>query len=390
MRKTPIYFDAQATGRIDAEVWAAMTDCAHARYGNPHSEHLHGHWASYVVEEARGKIADFIGAFKSEITLLSGATLANNMVLQGIEPVLQSGRHRILVSAIEHPCVLEPARFMANERGFELVVIPTDREGIVDRHFLLQALDERAALVSVMLANNEIGVLQDIRALAKDAHKVGALFHTDATQAAGRIGIDVLDLDVDYLSFTAHKLYGPTGVGALYVRESATLAPLIHGGHQQRLLSGTLSPELATGFAKACQISTANAEDTRNWYATLCAQFLVGLRSAGYEITLNGPRQMDQRLPGALSLQLNNIDVVDLRAWIGSYVSFSTGSACASQREGKSYVLDAIGLSDEEAERTVRISFSKDTTLEDIDDSIGYFKEYLTRCDEESALLARQ
>lgn len=379
MHTIPIYLDAQATGQIDPEVWSAMTNCAHARHGNPHAEHLHGYAAASVVDAARDQIASFIGASSSEITLLSGSTVANNLVLQGIEKLSRSGRNRILISAIEHPSVLAPAQFMANERGFELVLIPTNQEGIVDRETLKKELDERTALVSVMLANNEIGTMQDIPTLSRDAHGVGSLFHTDATQAAGRIRVDVLDLDVDFLSFTAHKLNGPTGVGALYVKEDTALSPLIHGGDQQKYLSGTVAPELAVGFSKACQIASGYLNEGRDRYDDMCNRFLSGLGEVGYKFTVNGPHQMEQRLPGTLSLQFNNINVVELRAWIGPYVSFSAGSACASRRKGKSHVLDAIGLSDLDAEQTVRISFSRDTRMEDIDDAIAYFARYLTR-----------
>jgi cysteine desulfurase len=375
----PIYLDTQASGRIAPEVRDAIYSYWMEENGNPHSSHEQGLRAKTAISGAINTISECVGCLPRELTLVSGATAANNLAIKGIEYLIDEGRPQILVSAIEHPCVLETARFMASQRGFQLIVVPVDGCGFVDLRILEQQLNEQVALVSIMLGNNEIGTIQDIPEISRLAHKVGALVHTDATQACGRISIDVLDLDCDMLSLSAHKISGPIGIGGLFVRDGTTLLPLIHGGNQQALASGTMSPELAVGFASACRkaladLDTADFERQRD----LISRFEHGLNDAGYKFEKNGPVEEDFRLPGTTHLTFQNITLPDLQAWISPYVSFSSKSACASENSDTSHVLSAIGLNEKDATNSARFSVCSRTTDEEIDGAILYFREYLT------------
>jgi cysteine desulfurase len=373
----PIYLDSQSTARIAPEVRDAVVAYWNTVPGNPHSPHEHGQKAKGRVVVALLEIADFIGCLPRELTILSGATAANNLAIQGIEPLKTAGRTSILVSAIEHPCVLETARFMSEQRGFDLDVLPVDEQGFVKVQTLRAALNDRVALVSIMLANNEIGTIQNLSELVKISHQYGALFHTDATQAAGRIPIDVLDLNCDMLSFSAHKLGGPIGIGALYVREGIPLTPLIKGGGQQLFASGTVSPELCVGFARAClkastHVDTKASDELRK----LMDRFVSGLREAGYPLFLNGPHDEINRLPGTTNIQFHGIDMIDLQTKLSPYVSFSTRSACATAKPVESHVLTAIGLSTLEAKNSARFSIGPDITELEIDAALTHFSDY--------------
>lgn len=374
----PVYLDSQASGRIAPEVRDAIHQYWMAENGNPHSAHEHGRRAKQAISGAIGTIADFIGCLPKELTLVSGATVANNLAIKGIEHLAEEGRRRILVSAVEHPCVLQTAAYMAENRGFNLEIVPVDVEGYVDVNHLKSSLNDEVALVSVMLGNNEIGTIQNLTEICAEAHRVGALVHTDATQAAGRIPIDVLDLNCDMLSISAHKVSGPIGIGALFVREGVLLQALIHGGGQQQFASGTMSPELAVGFSKACQLATEHLSDSgQNYLSSLIHKFETGLRDAGYAFAKNGPANESERLPGTTHLTFQNVDLSDLQAWIAPYVSFSSKSACATESEKISHVLDAIGLSKQEADNSARFSVSHQTTPDEIDLALGYFADYL-------------
>jgi cysteine desulfurase len=374
----PIYLDSQSSGRIAPEVREAIYAYWLEENGNPHSAHEQGRRAKITMATAIGDIADFIGCLPRELTLLSGATAANNLAIKGVEKFAGDGRQKILVSAIEHPCVLEAANFMDTHRGFEVHVIPVDGSGFIDTDALMAILDEQVALVSIMLGNNEIGTIQDIPGITKLAHEAGALVHTDATQACGRIPVDVLDIECDMLSLSAHKISGPIGTGALFVKSGIDLVPLINGGNQQAFASGTMSPELTMGFGVACrEASNRLNTDEQNRQIGLISNFEVGLREAGYLFKKNGPEDTSFRLPGTTHLTFENINMHELQAWISPYVSFSTKSACATESSKSSHVLEAIGLGIEEANNSARFSVSYRTSDEEISAAIGYFKEYL-------------
>ena len=378
MVELPVYLDSQASSRLPAEVKQAMLNYWDNEFGNPHSPHEHGGRALKHIRESLISIADLIGAFPKELTILSGATAANNLAVQGVENLIGEGRDTIVISNIEHPCVTETCQFMAKHRGFKLKILPVDKEGFLQIDVLKEALDERVALVSIMLGNNEIGTLQNIASLAKEVHRVGALIHTDATQAVGRIPIDILELDCDMLSFSAHKIGGPIGIGALFVRDGIQLLPLIKGGGQQDFLSGTQSPELIIGFGKACDLAGERLKTGRSRKENiLIEQFETGLKESGYSIKRLGPSKNGFRLPGTISLKFDDIEMHKLQTWIAPFVSFSTRSACSTTKVEVSHVLKAIGLTDSEAENCARFSVDHASTGEQIEVAVGYFKKYL-------------
>ena len=378
MVELPVYLDSQASSRLPAEVKKAVLNYWDHQFGNPHSPHEHGGRAFAQLKKALTSIADLIGALPKELTILSGATAANNLAIQGIEQLFAEGRDTIIISNIEHPCVMETCRFMEEHRGFNLKILPVDSEGFLQTEVLREALDERVALVSIMLGNNEIGTIQNITSLAKEAHRVGALLHTDATQAAGRIPIDILEFDCDMLSFSAHKIGGPIGIGALFVRDGIQLLPLIKGGSQQEFLSGTQSPELTIGFGKACDLAGKRLENGRSQEEQILIEYFEdGLRESGYSIRRVGPSENEFRLPGTISLKFANIEMRKLQTWIAPFVSFSTRSACSTTKIEVSHVLRAIGLSDIEANNCARFSVDHASTDKQIEVAVSYFKKYL-------------
>lgn len=360
----PVYLDNQATTPMDQRVLEAMLPWFTERFGNPHSaEHGMGLEAEAAVEVARGEIAGLIGAEAREIVLTSGATESNNIAIKGAARfALGAGnaRRRLITVATEHKCVLESVADMAAE-GFEPVVLPVQPDGRVDPAVLADALAVPTLLVSVMAVNNETGVIQDIPALAALARAHGALFHTDAAQAAGKISIDVAGIDL--LSLSGHKLYGPKGVGALYVRRRprVRLAPLFSGGGQERgLRAGTLATPLIVGFGEACRLAQAEMAGDEVRIAGLRQRLLDGL---AVPVTING--SVRDRVAGNLNLTFEAPALAMLRAMPDLCVS--TGSACSSAAIEPSYVLRALGLDNSAAQRTLRIGLGRFTSPADVD-----------------------
>jgi cysteine desulfurase len=366
----PIYLDNQATTACDPRVVQAMLPFFTEHYGNPHSaEHAMGRFAEAAVEQARAHIAALIGADPREIVLTSGATESNNIAIKG------AARHaaaqgttsrRIVTVATEHKCVLESVADLAAE-GFEPVFLPVRPDGLLDPAALRDALATPTLLVSVMAVNNETGVIQNIAALAALAHEAGALFHTDAAQAAGKIPLDVEAMRIDLLSISGHKLYGPKGVGALYVRRRprVRLAPLFSGGGQERgLRSGTLPAPLIVGFGEACRIAAAEMATDHARIATLRDRMLQALRTRIPDLALNA--SADSRIPGNLNLTFPATPAQTLMQRTPE-LCVSTGSACSSAEIEPSYVLRALGLSDDQAARTLRIGIGRFTSPADID-----------------------
>ncbi len=362
----PVYLDNQATTPCDPRVLAAMLPWFTERFGNPHSaEHAMGREAEAAVEEARAAVAALIGGDRREIVLTSGATESNNLAIKGAARHAQAmgdGRRRVITVNTEHKCVLESVADLADE-GFEPVVLPAERDGRLDPARLREALATPTLLVSVMAVNNETGVVQDIAALAALAHAAGALFHTDAAQAAGKIPLDVQAQGIDLLSISGHKIYGPKGVGALYVRRRprVRLAPLFSGGGQERgLRAGTLPTPLVVGLGEACRIAQAEMEEDNARIATLRDRLLARLRPP---VRLNGSRE--HRIPGNLNLTFPAAALDMMRA--APELCVSTGSACSSAAVEPSYVLRALGLDDAAAARTLRLGLGRFTSAADVD-----------------------
>jgi cysteine desulfurase len=366
----PVYLDNQATTRCDPRVLDAMLPFFTERYGNPHSvEHAMGNDAEAAVEIARGQVAALVGADVKEIVFTSGATESNNIAIKGAARFaahMGNERRRIVTVATEHKCVLESVADLAEE-GFVPVLLPVRRDGLLDPDTLREALMEPTLLVSVMAVNNEIGVVQDISTLAAIAKEAGALFHTDIAQATGKIPLDLTGWRVDLASISGHKLYGPKGVGALFVRRRprVRLAPLFSGGGQERgLRSGTLPALLIVGLGEACRLAQAEmAEDTAR-IAALRARLLDRLQEDIPGIVMNG--SMNARIAGNLNLTFPGVTAADLMARAPE-LCVSTGSACSSAAVEPSYVLRALGLSDDAAARTLRIGIGRFTSPADID-----------------------
>lgn len=369
-RNRPVYLDNQATTPCDPRVLDAMLPWFTERFGNPHSaEHRMGREAEAAVEAARAQVAALIGAEPREIILTSGATESNNIAVKGAARFARSQgspRTRVVTVATEHKCVLESVADLAAE-GFEPVFLPVRPDGLVDPDRLAAAVDDRTLLVSVMAVNNEIGVIQDLAALVPIAKRAGALVHTDAAQAAGKIPLDVAALGVDLLSLSGHKLYGPKGVGALYVRRRprVRLSPLFSGGGQERgLRSGTLATPLIVGLGEACRIAAAEMAEEAARLAALRDSLHRRLAEALPGLRLNG--SASARIPGNLNLTFPRTGAAELMARAPD-LCVSTGSACSSAAIEPSYVLRALGLSEDEAARTLRIGLGRFTSAADID-----------------------
>ena len=364
-----IYLDNHATTPCDPRVLEAMLPWFTREFGNPHSaEHAMGQRAATAVERARAQVAELIGAEAREIVFTSGATEANNIAIKGAAHHAarhgDPGRRRVVTLATEHKCVLESVRDLRDE-GFEPVILPVDPDGRCDPARIARTLREKnTLLVSVMAANNEIGTLQDLRALSAIAHENGALFHTDAAQAAGRVPLEVDGIDL--MSLTAHKMYGPKGVGALFVRRRprVRLAPLFSGGGQERgVRSGTLPTPLVVGFGLACAIAAGSMKTEAARIGALRDEFYRRLAAGVPGLRVNGGTA--HRLPG-------NLNVVFPAATAEALIQalpelcMSTGSACSSAAIEPSYVLRAIGLEAGAASRSLRLGLGRFTSQADI------------------------
>ncbi|MBW6397422.1 aminotransferase class V-fold PLP-dependent enzyme [Roseomonas sp. HJA6] len=375
----PIYLDNHATTPVDPRVLAAMRPWWEENFANPGSvEHAMGRAAEEAVEDARTHIAELIGADAKEIVLTSGATESNNLAIKGaarFAAAQGSERRRIVTVATEHKCVLESVKAM-EEEGFDPVILPVDGNGLLDLDALRAAVDDTTLLVSVMAVNNEIGVIQDLAAIGAIAKEAGALFHTDAAQAAGRIKLDVQDIRADLMSLSAHKIYGPKGIGALYVRRRprVRLAPLVSGGGQERgLRSGTLPAPLVVGFGEAARIAAIEGALDAGRIAGQRDRFFAALTAAVPGVSLNAPEapkvtgNLNIAFPGGVSAQ-------DIMAAAPS-VCVSTGSACSSAEIEPSYVLRAIGLDDARARATLRIGIGRFTSPADVDRAAAMLAE---------------
>lgn len=359
----PIYLDHHATTPADPRVLAAMRPWWEENFANPHSaEHGMGRAAEAAVEAAREQVAELIGADAREIVLTSGATEANNLAIKGAARFHRDGdRKRIITLATEHKCVLESVKDLAAE-GFEPVILPVGADGLLDLDPLRDALSVPTLLVSVMAVNNETGVVQDLAAIGALVKEHGALFHTDAAQAAGRIPLDVEEIQADLLSLSGHKMYGPKGVGALYVRRRprVRLAPLFSGGGQERgLRSGTLPAPLVVGLGEAARIAAAEGLLDAGRIAGQRQILLDGLASAIPGLRVNGAAEA--RVSGNLNLTFPGVRAADLLAALPE-VMLSTGSACTSAEVAPSHVLTAMGLPPEECLRTLRFGLGRFTS----------------------------
>ena len=342
------------------------------KFANPHSnDHILGWEAQQAVQSARRKIANAVGADDDEIIFTSGATEANNLALKGLERFLKSrGKTKIITSSIEHKCVLASLDFL-KDGGFDIVYLQPNNDGIILPETLQSAMDDTVGLVSIMLVNNEIGTIQPILELCTIAHQADALFHTDAAQAPVFMSIDVNQLDVDLLSLSSHKIYGPKGIGALFIRRDIKedITPIIHGGGQEDgLRSGTLPTSLCVGFGEALYQTSRAANANAEKLEMLSSLFLSELKKSIPGIEVNGSLEM--RHPGNLNIRFPNFKSQDFLQSLQPKIAASTGSACNSGLETPSYVLDAIGLDLNMAAECIRFSFGINQAPEEIMEAV--------------------
>ncbi len=365
--KMPIYLDYQATTPTDERVVAAMLPWFNEKFGNPHSsDHRHGWVSEEAVERARGQVASIIGAKPKEIVFTSGATEANNLSIKGVAHAADPSRRHIVTLATEHKCVLQSCKRL-EEEGFDLTILGVRSDGLVDLDELARSLTDTTLLVSVMAVNNEIGVIQPLAEIGALCRERGIYFHTDAAQAVGKIPLDVNAMKVDLMSITAHKFYGPKGVGALYIRRRpkvALRAEMDGGGQERGLRSGTVPTPLVVGFGEACAIAEREMPTEAARLADLRDRILSRLREALPTLHVHG--DLDRRIPGNLNLSFANIDGQDLMMRLDG-LSVSTGSACSSAIVEPSHVLQALDPDPALLHNSLRIGLGRYTTPEEID-----------------------
>jgi cysteine desulfurase len=366
--RPPVYLDYQATTPCDPRVLEAMLPWFTEKFGNPSSvTHGYGREAEQAVERARGQLASIIRADPREIVFTSGATEANNLAVKGaLRFHRQFGKDHVVTLATEHKCVIESCRAMEAE-GFRASYLPVEPSGLVDLGRLEKALDDGTVLVSVMAAHNEIGVIQPLAEIGALCRARGVLFHTDAAQAVGKIALDVDAMQIDLMSISGHKIYGPKGVGALYVRRRprARISPLIDGGGQERgLRSGTLPTPLCVGIGEAAALAEAEMDEEARRLLALRQRFLAGILRALPQTQLNG--DPERRLPGNLNLSFPGVKAPALiEACPG--LALSTGSACTAAEIAPSFVLRALGVPDDLAAASLRIGLGRFSTADEVD-----------------------
>lgn len=366
MADLPIYLDYHATTPVDQRVVQTMLPFFMEHFGNPSSLHHYGWNASTAVKNSREAIAQAINAAPEEIIFTSGATEANNLAIKGVaEAYFSHGKHIITVQT-EHSAVLDPCRYLES-LGFEVTYLPVGAEGLLNIDSLANAIRADTILVSVMVANNEIGVLQPIQEVGALCQDREIIFHTDAAQAIGKAPLDVRAMNIHLMSMTAHKVYGPKGIGALYVRRRnprVNLAAQLHGGgHERGLRSGTLYPPQIVGFAKAIELASAEMETEAERLASLRSQLLNHLQTLS-NMQING--HPSKRLPGNLNVSFSDIDAQALLLGLQPIVALSSGSACSSASTAPSHVLKALGHSDQLAYASLRFGLGRFTTAEEI------------------------
>lgn len=386
MRKMPIYMDYQSTTPVDPRVLEAMLPYFTEKFGNPHSRsHAYGWEAEEAVEKGRRQIAALIGASEKEIIFTSGATESNNLAIKGVARFHRDRKNHIVTVVTEHKCVLDSCRHLEQE-GFSVTYLPVMKNGLVDLARLEEAITDKTALVSVMAVNNEIGVIQPLAEIGAICRKKGVFFHTDAAQAFGKIPLDVEAMNIDLMSVSGHKIYGPKGIGALYVRRRprVRLEAIIHGGGQERgFRSGTLPTPLVAGLGKAAEIAAAEMAAENERLKGYYNKFLDAVMGGIPDVYLNGDRE--KRIPGNINLSFAYIEGESMIMAIKD-LAVSSGSACTSASLEPSYVLRALGVEEELAHTSIRFGIGRFTTAEEIDHAIKTVTDSIKKLREMSPL----
>lgn len=370
-----VYLDNASTTYVSSEVLADMLPCFNAIYGNSNSLHSYGRDASAITDRARDRIAKAINANKSnEIYFTSGGTEADNWAIKGIAHAYSNKGKHIITSAIEHHGVLDACKELESE-GYEVTYLPVDKTGLVNMAELLHSIRKDTTLISIMAVNNEVGIIQNIKAIAKIAHDYGVIFHTDAVQALGAIKIDVQDMEIDAMTLSGHKIYGPKGVGCLYLKNGIRIENLIVGGNQERgKRGGTLNVPGIAGFGKAVEIAVRDMTINQQKLRSERDYFIRSVQEKLDFTHINGHPQ--QKVNGILNMSFEMVDNESLLMLLDMEgVAVSIGSACTSGSAEPSHVLKAMGLDDDIIKSSIRISFGKNTSRNDID----YAVEVLTK-----------
>ncbi len=364
----PIYLDYNATTPLDKRVADAMLPYLYHHFGNPSSPHPYGVAATQAVEQARRQLAALLNCQAAEITFTSGGTEANNTVIKGVAAAYRERGNHIITSAVEHPAVLEPCRYLQGQ-GYQLTIVPVDPYGQVDPADVQHAITPQTILVSIMHANNEVGTLQPVAQIAQIAHAAGALMHTDAAQSLGKIPVLVDELKVDFLSVAGHKLYAPKGVGALYTRQGVALPKFMHGAsHEKDRRAGTENVLEIVGLGQAAQIAHQELAQNTAHLQAMRDQLWQGLSSKLDILRLNG--HPSQRLPNTLNVSFHKLPVDDLLYELWDQVAASAGAACHAAGVTVSAVLEAMKVPLDYAMGTLRFSTGRFTTPEEIDRAI--------------------
>jgi cysteine desulfurase len=366
--KLPIYMDNHATTRTDPRVVEAMLPYFSESYGNAASRnHEFGWVAEQAVEEARGRIAKLIGATSKEIIFTSGATESDNLAIKGVAEMYREKGNHIITQTTEHKAVLDTCKRL-EKHGYRVTYLPVQKDGRISLDELKRAMDDQTILVTIMAANNEIGVLQPIREIGALCHERGVLFHTDAVQTVGKVPFNVIEDNIDLASISAHKIYGPKGVGALYVRRKNPRVQLVAqidgGGHERGMRSGTLNVPGIVGLGKACEIAGAEMAEEAKKLTSLRDRLKEAIMSQLDECYING--SMDHRLPGNLNISFAYVEGESLLMGI-SDVAVSSGSACTSATLEPSYVLKALGAGDDLAHSSIRFGIGRFNTETEVD-----------------------
>jgi len=374
----PIYFDYAATTPCDREVVEAMLPYFYDRFGNPSSMHAFGQETRGAVEQARETIAAFLGAAPSEVIFTGGGTESNNTAVKGVAYARRKKGNHIITSRIEHHAVIEPCRFLEKE-GFQVTYLPVDSDGLVDPGDVKKAITDRTILISIMHANNEIGTIQPVREIGGIARERGIPFHTDAVQTFGHLPFTVDELNADLLSASAHKLYGPKGVGLLYLRKGTRITPFMHGGEQEgNRRASTHNVPGIIGFGKAVELAKRSMEEEIRNLTALRDRLIRGIMESIGEVKLNGHPHL--RLPGNVNVSIAHVEGEGMLLSLDLLgIASATGSACSSSSLEPSHVLMAIGLTHETAHGSLRFSLGRPTTSSDIDRLLDVLPQVVKR-----------
>ena len=383
MANRHIYLDYNATTPLHPEVKKIMVEAMEV-FGNPSSLHFFGRRAKQWLEQAREEISSFIGAHPEELIFVGSGSEANNTVLSIFScpsdkyKCLCTGKNEIITTKIEHPCILETSKCL-ELRNVKISYLDVDRYGKINPEQLKNMISERTGLVSVMMANNEIGTIQDVKKIAEIVHERGALFHTDAVQAVGKIAVNVIDLGVDFLTISGHKIYGPKGIGGLYVRKGVPFCPFIRGGHQEKgRRAGTENTLGIIGLGKAIQMRAKEMKAEAEKLLKLKAKLKQGIEKNISGVQFNG--HPDDCLPGTLNVSFEGAEGEAILLYLDlEGIAVSTGSACASGSLDPSHVLLATGIPVESAHGSIRLSLGRDTKEEDIDYLLVVFPKVIKK-----------